>query len=717
MKLCELYIENFGKLSDYKYTFSHGLNVINEENGYGKTTLTAFIKSMLYGLEDTRRSKLDENDRKKYLPWQGGVCGGTLTYSVGERKYRIERTFAPKASDDTFALYDCASGNQIDFPKDTVLGEELFGINADGFERTVFLSERRLSVKNDNKTISAKLSDLVGCDGDVGELDNAIDALEERRKYYHKKGGAGKISDVRDLIGQVDDGISEIMRIQSALPDKEYRLAVLSKEIEGLERRVAEFESKRILRSGEKMYVEKREARDNVKRELAEVENFFKGKLPTAAEIRMAERVYDEYIDLCEKSENDDLSGTKARQLEGEAQEVTELYEKLTRYEKKKKPIMLYPVLLPLAAVFAGLGAIFCAIKSLAPWGIIGGVLLIMLSFAFIALGTANATRQLSSKPSRQLLEGIRAYLSKVGMSYVGESEYKSALFEIKMQLDGKIKIEKEKEDAINAKKGELTRLGAEYRSFVERFPISSDDPFGEIRDNLAKYEMLSSRVKEMTDDLSYMSTSYGLDTAKLANKNEITELTDDDRNAISDELRTKRSEAALLEHDCREQTERVSSLDELLAKKNELTELYNYCKRRLETINGAKDYLAMAKENLTARYLGKTRSAFAEYIKSIGNENPEQFTMDTSFGLVKSEGAKSQPTEAYSLGTRDMFSVCARLALIDSLYEGESPFVIFDDPFAHLDDKKCQAALKALKKTSDKRQIIYLTCSKARAT
>ena len=152
MKLIELYIENFGKLTNYKHTFSQGLNVINEENGYGKSTLAAFIKSMLYGLEDTRRPKLDENDRKKYLPWQGGVFGGTLTFSARGKKYRIERTFAQKASDDTFKLFDCESGKESrDYSEN--LGEELFLINVDGFERTVFLSERRLSVKNDNKTI------------------------------------------------------------------------------------------------------------------------------------------------------------------------------------------------------------------------------------------------------------------------------------------------------------------------------------------------------------------------------------------------------------------------------------------------------------------------------------------------------------------------------------------------------------------------------------
>jgi len=716
MKLNELYIENFGKLSDYKYIFSQGLNVINEENGYGKTTIAAFIKSMLYGLEDTRRPKLDENDRKKYMPWQGGVCGGTLTYTADGKKYRIERTFASKAAEDTFALYDCALGKQIDFPKNKVLGEELFGINADGFERTVFLSERRLSVKNDNKTISAKLSDLVGCDGDVGELDNAIASLEERRKYYYKKGGAGKISDVKALIDDVNDKIGEIMKIQGTLPDKEYNLSVLSKEISSLELKLSEFDSKKTLREGEKIYVEKREARDAIKRDLADVERFFENKLPTAAEIRMAERVYDDYIDLCNKTEGIDMGGAKSRQTEDEINTVTELYEKMAEYEKKKRPAILYPVFLPLAAVFSAVGAIFCAVKSLGTGGLIGGISLIGLAAVLIILGVANFTKQKSSKPSYTLMNEIKGFLSKIGMSYVAESEYKSALFEVKMRLEGELRTERERQDSVNEKKRELSRLGAEYRSFIEQFPISTDDAFTEIRDNLLKYEKLSTRIKEITDDLGYISLSYGLDIEALAGKSELNELTEDDRIAISDKLREKRSEAALLEHECRMHAETVSSLDELFAKKTELSELYDYCKGRLATINGAKEYLSLAKENLTARYLGKTRTAFAEYVKSIGNENPELFTMDTSFALTKSEGAKSQPTEAYSLGIRDVFSLCSRLALVDSLYENESPFVILDDPFAHFDDKKCQAALKTVKKMADKKQIIYLTCSKSRS-
>ena len=69
MKIKELYIENFGKLSKYKKSFTDGTNCIFEENGFGKTTLSVFIKAMLYGLDDTKKTSLDENERVDCYLW------------------------------------------------------------------------------------------------------------------------------------------------------------------------------------------------------------------------------------------------------------------------------------------------------------------------------------------------------------------------------------------------------------------------------------------------------------------------------------------------------------------------------------------------------------------------------------------------------------------------------------------------------------------------
>lgn len=90
MKLIKCYIENFGTFHQYSHNFQDGLNIIKENNGFGKTTFATFIKSMFYGLENR---KTEKTNRKLYAPWQGGTYGGNIEFEINEKKYRIERTF------------------------------------------------------------------------------------------------------------------------------------------------------------------------------------------------------------------------------------------------------------------------------------------------------------------------------------------------------------------------------------------------------------------------------------------------------------------------------------------------------------------------------------------------------------------------------------------------------------------------------------------------
>ena len=49
MVIRELYVKNFGKLSEKHFYFRDGVQVISGENEFGKTTLHAFVKAMLFG--------------------------------------------------------------------------------------------------------------------------------------------------------------------------------------------------------------------------------------------------------------------------------------------------------------------------------------------------------------------------------------------------------------------------------------------------------------------------------------------------------------------------------------------------------------------------------------------------------------------------------------------------------------------------------------------
>ena len=96
MKIIECQIDNFGKLSDIKFKFNEGWNIICQDNGFGKSTLAAFIRVMFYGFHnETKRNDID-NERLRYAPWNGGVYGGSISFTVGEKAYKAVRRFGTK---------------------------------------------------------------------------------------------------------------------------------------------------------------------------------------------------------------------------------------------------------------------------------------------------------------------------------------------------------------------------------------------------------------------------------------------------------------------------------------------------------------------------------------------------------------------------------------------------------------------------------------------
>ncbi len=140
MKLLKCHVENFGKLSNFDYTFSDGLNVFQAPNGFGKSTLAAFIKAMLYGFNKTSSQDLQKNDRKKFLPWQGGAYGGSLDFQIADTKYRVWRSFGKTAKKDAFSLYDLTHRKDSTLYSEN-LGEEIFQLDAESFMRSIYLPQ------------------------------------------------------------------------------------------------------------------------------------------------------------------------------------------------------------------------------------------------------------------------------------------------------------------------------------------------------------------------------------------------------------------------------------------------------------------------------------------------------------------------------------------------------------------------------------------------
>ena len=98
-------------------------------------------------------------------------------------------------------------------------------------------------------------------------------------------------------------------------------------------------------------------------------------------------------------------------------------------------------------------------------------------------------------------------------------------------------------------------------------------------------------------------------------------------------------------------------------------------------------------------------------------------------------EKTKKKPSK-FALGAFEVFEsfVCAAIVVLivltfffkicivegssmnKTLYEGEKPLIILDDPFTAFDDGKTEAALKLMREFAKDRQVIYFTCSSSRS-
>ena len=192
MKLIQCYIANFGILSNFRYDFQNGINIIKEKNGFGKSTFAGFIKAMFYGLEAKKNTKV-LIDRKRYEPWQGGNFGGYIEFEINNKKYKLERYFQKKEADDIFKLYDLETNLECnDFSNN--IGEEIFKIDKDAFERSIFISGQNMQTSM-NDSINAKLGNILESENDINSSEKAIKILDEAIKNYKKTGNRGEINE------------------------------------------------------------------------------------------------------------------------------------------------------------------------------------------------------------------------------------------------------------------------------------------------------------------------------------------------------------------------------------------------------------------------------------------------------------------------------------------------------------------------------------------
>ncbi len=796
MRLIECYVKAFGGLKELHIEFGEGLNCFIGDNGVGKSTLAAFIKAMLYGLGESRKSSLEENDRKHYIPWDGRAAGGSLTFAVGRKEYRVERSFGKRPSEDSFALYDARLGKRCEDMGECI-GEELFGMSAEVFERTAFFSERNLVPEADSSAIAATSdgeSGAVAAELSAGALKGALDVLDAQRKTYVKKGGGGAVQDAKNEIYRIDAELERLGRVSARAKESEARIGELTKKRGELSERSLSL-SVRQDKLRERMAAKRYDERlSEIRRDISELNRkkdrlfeFFGGHIPTGEQLdelsykrKLAEelKLQDELerreggeyealaAEFAGRCDDDEASRVKRalsvldRCRDERAQRTRAVFSKrIPTHRELDELISMHTsgsrgavgLLLTVFGLLLLCGGIFAGMTvSVIMYAMCAVGALIMAAGIIMSVATSARARTKRDAATAELL-------ASVGGAHELSSAGLSALVELKGLIDEAEKLEAEAkdaesiigaftakfstrvEDSVEAARELIGRfermrqLRARERGYGEIssairgeqllldvadslaiYDIRSDDPLREVKDRLWEYERVTAELIMKSRELETISALRGLD-AETGVGEDTEESLARERGELSAELSGLDGELAILTREYDTDMKELSGREALLIERGRLEDKLGRFERELRTVQSAASYLSRAADALNEKYLEGALASFKSYVEMLGGGEGEP-VMDTSFSTSVIRGAATHPTESLSRGSRDAYRLAARLAILDSLYSREIPFILLDDPFVSFDDGRISDALELLLRLGEKRQTIYFTCSRSRA-
>ena len=132
------------------------------------------------------------------------------------------------------------------------------------------------------------------------------------------------------------------------------------------------------------------------------------------------------------------------------------------------------------------------------------------------------------------------------------------------------------------------------------------------------------------------------------------------------------------------------------------------------EILVKTKQYLEKAKEQFSSRYLEDMQKSFVENVKLINGVEIKS-SLDVNLEVKINEQGSNKELKYFSTGYQDLIYLCMRFSLIQALFKNEEPFIILDDPFVNLDEKKIKNAINLINILSEKYQIIYFVCHESR--
>ncbi|MBQ3115560.1 MAG: hypothetical protein IJC07_00860 [Clostridia bacterium] len=668
MKIVKVYVSSFGKLKDFSYDFCDGLNTIKQNNGWGKSTLATFIKAMFYGLDGSAKRSIEDNERKKFKPWNSTqTFGGFVQFTWGQNEYKLERYFGNKEAEDTITLTDVKTGKT--FSNTENLGKRIFEIDAEGFSLTTYFAQKDLESKS-NTSLTEKFNSVCDIDN-TDAFDNALESVVNKAKKYKYSGDRGLIPDAKREIYALNEQIDRTARAQATANALKQEVNSLEEEVKLLSAKTKDLTTQISIAGRAEANAIKKERYQKLLSEKTSLE----GQIVSAK--ATLNGVSRENIADCERKVMS-LENLKTNQKSLEI-EIENLKTSNKNVETKiKSPAFI--ILLMLTAIFAiagGILAVAIGLTSVIPWVALGVAFLTAIGAILFKVMQKNK-QKLHTNPLDEIIENKTVQLNQYSQQITAlESEifaFISAFNLENQNINEGLKLLDKAVQETDLAKQNLIKINAELLELEDK-----------------KHEFLSSNFDtktpaELNASLSELQRLYSQKSNELANKKSSVTAYENIANTY-DDLEDKKTDV----------------LDKIVAYEDEL-----------ETLNLVAKYLKLADENLKVRYRAPLQDSLNKYV-SLLTDGKYSVNIDIDLNVSVCESTGDKDTEFYSKGYQNLFEICKRFALIDVLFTGEKPFIILDDTFYNLDEEKLNLALDLIKKLSSEYQIVYLVCHQSR--
>ncbi|MBR2029561.1 MAG: hypothetical protein IKA42_05595 [Clostridia bacterium] len=663
IRIDEVFISSFGKFKDFSLVLNSGFNGICEKNGYGKTTIAIFIKAMFFGLGKTRSSKIAENERKRYTPWESNEkFGGYIKFTFKNKQYKIERFFGKTQSGDTFALFDGHNVPNSDFSEN--VGFEIFEIDAESFERCLYIPQKDVVI-DANDSLTSKLNKLVDNTDDYNNFDTASERLLDIQRQLVSTSRTRNVSRKIKILDEIDSTQEKLFSAQqSYLQAKE-------------KQRQAELNKQELARAQNILQElkEKQRASDSKKALLSKAEVF----LRVEANYNQAKARVDELVE-----KNADVSpeyikdiSDKIEQVEIEKQQVAKIQ---TEFEKEAEVPK----------------------QSKAPYVAFGLLALIIIVATAVFVRELVATPVLFALPVIALvIVGVLALNSKIKFNAKIKS-IKNQKKQIKEKLDQQIA-------KVDDMQNTLSQTFANHKIFEPNLHVA----LSQLKNNKVVFEQAIENyrlaVNEWNQKKADPEFALAMDSGKIETVDYTAEIRRMDEHVLELSNQNARLQKeveiflsnANLASDFKNRIERLELALADTEEKAKLAEVTLAC-------------LQQAKTNISQSFMPDIVKNFNKYINIVTNGQYDRASLDDKFNLRLHEKNSYREFDYFSKGLTDLGMFCLRLALVDAMYGENLPFLILDDPFVNYDTQKLQMALQLLGERSKKCQIIYFTCHEA---